>query len=522
MSDHPRSKALVERRPRSTALTAVLLGLLGLALLISNHGSLIARQIPILLAGMVILAAFFYARQYSRQQRERHREEVGRLKSCDALTGLANRQLFLSGLHTRLRTAENQSKPFALLLLDIDRFKELDTILGTENGDLLLQEFAKRLRHFQNDEALVARLSGNEFAIILDDSNQQESFQAQLNALHLYIKRPVRFHNRPIDISVSGGFALFPDHGYKVTALLQQAKLALLRAKQEGRDQICRFEMRQDVRAHIDHELSQEMGKSIARGEFQLHYQPQYDMRCGDLVGFEALMRWKHPTRGWIAPDKFISIAERNGHILPLSDFALREACSRAASWARPLKVAVNLSPIQFKKSNLVEQIEQILKQTGLPAHRLEIEVTEGLFIQSSQRVTDILSKLRHLGVSVALDDFGTGYSSLSYLSAFPIDKIKIDRSFVRDLISNNGNMAIISAMIGIGKSLDMRITAEGIEDEATLDLLRIAGCHEAQGYFLGKPRDLDMHPGEEMEPYPDNRLVGPTEQIFDLARISA
>lgn len=518
MDDHSKSQTLVEHRPHVSIIMIALLGLLGLALLISGHESRFVRQIPILFTSIVILGFFFYARRFYWQQRERHRKELYRLKSSDALTGLANRQLFLSGLHTRLRSAEHQCNPFALLLLDIDRFKELDTILGTENGDLLLQEFAKRLRHFQKDETLVARLSGNEFAIILDEAFSEKSLKAQLSAVHLYIKRPMRFHNRPIDISVSGGFVLFPDHGYKATTLLQQAKLALLRAKQEGRDQICRFEVRQDVRAHVDHELSQEMGKSIGRGEFQLHYQPQYDMRSGDLVGFEALMRWNHPTRGWIAPEKFISIAERNGLILPLSDFALRDACHRAAGWARPLKVAVNLSPIQFKKSELVEQIETILKETGLQPSRLEIEVTEGLFIQSSQRVTDILNRLRRLGVSVALDDFGTGYSSLSYLSAFPIDKIKIDRSFVRDLISNTGNMAIISAMIGIGKSLDMRITAEGIEDKETLDLLHVAGCHEAQGYFLGKPRDLDLDPGTEMEPYPIPRLAARVEKMPNVS----
>lgn len=212
-------------------------------------------------------------------------------------------------------------------------------------------------------------------------------------------------------------------------------------------------------------------------------------------------MRWDHPVRGWVSPADFIPIAERNGHILALSEYALREACRTAANWARPLTVAVNLSPIQFAKTDLVELVGRVLGETGLPAERLELEVTESLFLQTSKRTSRQLEQLRAMGISIALDDFGTGYSSLSYLSAFPLDKIKIDRSFVRDLAQNSGNMAIISAMIGISKSLDLQITAEGIEDKHTLDLLHIAGCHIAQGYYLGRPRDLVAEPGEEMKP---------------------
>ena len=387
------------------------------------------------------------------------------------------------------------------MLIDIDRFKELDTILGTENGDLLLQEFAQRLGHFQADRSMVARLSGNEFAIVIDHLGTSASFEQRIQILHSYLKQPYRFNGRPIDITVSGGYIQFPHHGYRVGMLLQQAKLALLRAKQDGRNQICRFEQRQDVRAHMDHELSQEMGKSIALNEFKLHFQPQFNITTGKQTGFEALMRWDHPVRGWISPETFIQIAERNGLILPLSEFALREACVTAAKWTQPLKVAVNLSPIQFKKIELVPMVEAILRETGLPAHRLELEVTESLFIQSNQRTIDTLKHLRSMGITVALDDFGTGYSSLSYLSSFPIDKIKIDRSFVRDLANNSGNMAIISAMIGIGRSLDIEILAEGIEDRETLEMLRIAGCQEAQGYYLGRPRDLAKEPGFEVTP---------------------
>nr|WP_319514854.1 EAL domain-containing protein [uncultured Cohaesibacter sp.] len=477
----------------------VLLGLLVLALVLSHHSSPFIRQLPILTLTFLVGYYFLFLNSKQKLKRKTLRGMIEEIKSRDNLTGLSNRQLFLSSVYQRLKSAEYQNTPFALLLVDIDRFKELDTILGTENGDLLLQEFAQRLSHFQQNKAMVARLSGNEFAIVIDQLGTSMTFEQRIQILHSYLKQPYRFNGRPIEITVSGGYIQFPHHGYRVSVLLQQAKFALLRAKQEGRNQICRFEQRQDVRAHMDHELSQEMGKSIAQGQFKLHFQPQFSIVSGKQTGFEALMRWDHPSRGWISPGTFIQIAERNGLILPLSEFALREACITAARWTQPLRVAVNLSPIQFKKVDLVPMVESILKETGLPAHRLELEVTESLFIQSSQRTIETLKQLRTLGITIALDDFGTGYSSLSYLSSFPIDKIKIDRSFVRDLTNSHGNMAIISAMIGIGRSLDIEVLAEGIEDKETLDMLRVAGCQEAQGYYLGRPRDLAAEPGFEM-----------------------
>ena len=500
------SRLTAPRDPKSyiEVKMATLILLVVASLLMSDAASVSVRQMPVILMGIFIVYTFTSIGKTQKASREAALASFEELKSEDHLTGLASRQLFLSRIYQRLKSAENQNRKFALLLIDIDRFKELDTILGTENGDLLLQEFAHRLHIFQKDRNLVARLSGNEFAILIDDIGTSKTFNERIEVLHSYMKQPYRFHGRPIDITVSGGFVMFPQHGYRASSLLQQGKLALLRAKQEGRDQICCFEQRQDVRAHIDHELSQEMGKSIAKGEFKLHFQAQYCINTGKQTGFESLMRWEHPTRGWISPATFIGIAERNGLIMPLSEYALREACGRAASWKRPLKVAVNLSPIQFQKTDLVKTVDRILKETGLPSDRLELEVTESLFIKTSQRTIETLKQLRSMGISIALDDFGTGYSSLSYLSAFPIDKIKIDRAFVRDLGTSTGNMAIISAVIGIAKSLDMRITAEGIEDKDTMELLRVAGIHEAQGFLLAKPRDLDEEPGYEMtEPEP-------------------
>ena len=482
----------------------ILLLIAAVAYGLSFYSEPMLRQMPIFFIGVFACYGYWSAVRHARKRDARHQSDLHLLKSKDNLTGLANRQLFLTSLYQRVQSPKYQTTPFALVLVDIDRFKELDTILGSENGDLLLLEFATRLRHFQKEAALVARLSGNEFAIVIDDIGVSRGFAERIDVLHAYLKQSYRLHGRPIDITVSGGYVLFPDHGYRAGTLLQQAKMALLRAKQKGRDQVCCFEKREDIRAHIDHEISQEMGKSITNQEFRLHYQGQYCLMTGEQVGFEALMRWDHPTRGWVPPGTFIPIAERNGLIVPLSDYALREACRRAASWKQPLRVAVNLSPIQFQKANLVRTVARVLEETGLPANRLELEVTESLFIKTSQRTIDTLNLLRAMGITIALDDFGTGYSSLSYLSAFPIDKIKLDRSFVKDLNQSTGNMAIISAVIGIGKSLDVTITAEGVEDERTMELLRIAGCHHAQGFLLDRPHDLDLAPGFEMtEPMP-------------------
>ena len=507
----------IKRDPSQLGLAKLsfLLILIAMASALSSHPDELFRQIPIVAIAVSVLATYFYLHNFFKRVQASHRERLDQISNRDHLTGLESRQAFLTNLFRRLENAHMQNRPFAMLLVDIDRFKELDTIMGSENGDLLLQEFADRLRQYQTDSCFTSRLSGNEFAIVIDDLGNSKSFAERIEMLNAHLKQPYRFHGRPMDITISGGYVLFPDHGYRTGQLVQQAKMALLRAKQEGSNQICCFEQTHDVSAHVDHQLSQEMGTGITNGEFKLHYQPQICMSTGKLLGYEALMRWEHPVRGWVSPGTFIPIAERNGLILPLSEFALSEACTRAMSWKQPLRVAVNLSPIQFKRNDLVPTVERMLRITGLPPERLELEVTESLFIQTSHRTVEALTKLREMGVSVALDDFGTGYSSLSYLSAFPIDKIKLDRSFASDLAKNEGNMAIISAMIGIGKSLDIRIVAEGIEDKDTMELLRIAGCHEAQGYHLGRPRNLDFEPGDEMK----EPVIGAGRQAFTLIR---
>ena len=250
-----------------------------------------------------------------------------------------------------------------------------------------------------------------------------------------------------------------------------------------------------------EHFLSQDMDRALQDGEFRLFFQPQFSFATGEQTGFEALIRWEHRDRGIISPGVFIPIAEKNGLIIPISDFVLRKACEAASRWTRPYKVAVNLSPVQMRQHEIADRVAQILLDNNLDARRLELEVTESLFIDINDRVKNDLFRLKKQGISVALDDFGTGYSSLSYLTSFPFDKIKIDQSFVRNLATETTSMAIISAIIGMGKSLDMRITAEGIEDQKSYEILRIAGCDEAQGYLLGKPRDLQANPGDEVEP---------------------
>ncbi|MCV6600436.1 MAG: EAL domain-containing protein, partial [Cohaesibacter sp.] len=273
----------------------------------------------------------------------------------------------------------------------------------------------------------------------------------------------------------------------------------LQRAKQQGHNRIFCYEEGADEKLHDLQLLSQDMDRALKNDEFKLFFQPQFSFSTGEQVGFEALIRWNHPERGLISPADFIPIAEQNGFIIPLSEFALMEACKAATSWVNPLRVAVNLSPIQMQHVDVADLAERALQETGLEPSRLELEVTESLFIDMSDQAASTLKRLQDIGVTIALDDFGTGYSGLNYLSNFPFDKLKIDRSFVKDLSHDKGAMAIISAVIGMAQSLDMRITAEGIDNKEVLEILRLAGCHEAQGFLLGKPRDIALLPGVEM-----------------------
>ncbi|WP_319533291.1 EAL domain-containing protein [uncultured Cohaesibacter sp.] len=427
-------------------------------------------------------------------------KELDSLAATDKLTNIANREAFHDQLEQRV--SMNKDKfPFALICLDIDRFKELNAFLGYTSADQVLQQLGERLAKLATYERDAARLSGDEFALMLPYDGSDSDLEAKIRKVFDSLYRSYECHKQSVDLTYSVGITLFPDDAVEAESLFQNAHFALERAKQDGHDRIYCYDDVADPKMLDCHFLSHDMDRALQDGEFRLFYQPQYSFANGKLAGFEALIRWHHRDRGIISPEIFIPIAEKNGLILPLSDLILRMACETASKWVNPLKVAVNLSPVQMQQCEIHERVSEILLDTGLDPHRLELEVTESLFIDIDDRVSTDLKRLQKMGISIALDDFGTGYSSLAYLTSFPFDKIKIDRSFVQHLATDKSSMAIISAVIGMGKSLDMRITAEGIEDQESYELLRLAGVNEAQGYLLGKPRDISIEPGEEMLP---------------------
>ena len=420
-------------------------------------------------------------------------EAMDTLVAKDKLTELANREAFQSHLANRVENDKDQA--FILLLLDIDRFKELNAFLGYNSADQLLQQFATRLAQLAETDADAARIGGDEFALIVPYDGNSSSLKTKVRKIFETLYKPYLCHKQSVDMTVSMGTTLFPEDGKDPEGLNQNAFFALQRAKKEGHNRVCCYDEVADSKMMDYHFLSQDMDRALQEGEFVLYFQPQFSFATGKQTGFEALVRWDHKDRGVISPNIFIPIAEQNGLIIPISEFVLRKACQVASKWETPLKVAVNLSPIQMRQCVISDLVTETLLETGLDPKRLELEVTESLFIDINDEVSADLLLLQRRGISIALDDFGTGYSSLAYLTSFPFDKIKIDRSFVQNLATDDSSMAIISAVIGMGKSLNMQITAEGIEDKQAYEILRLAGVDQAQGFLLGEPRDIEEEP---------------------------
>jgi diguanylate cyclase (GGDEF)-like protein len=425
---------------------------------------------------------------------------VRHLAHCDGLTDLANRVLFLSELEAAMEQCRKHGDRFAVHLLDLDRFKEVNDSLGHVVGDALLKEVARRLKSSVRDTDVVARLGGDEFAVLQQlGKDEKADALALADELLAVIIKPVEIESHQLTVETSIGVALAPDHGQLAEQLLKKADLALYRAKSDGRNGYCLFEPQMERDALSRHELVADLRNSMVRGEFELHYQPFAGIIDKKTVGMEALVRWRHPQRGLVPPNDFIPLAEDTGLIKPLGEWILRTACAEAAHWPSDIRIAVNLSALQFRKGNLSQVIADALRESELPAERLELEVTESVFLEHNEENLAVLHELKELGISIVLDDFGTGYSSLSYLQSFPFNKIKIDRTFVADLGSRGDCVAIVSAVTGLAKSLDISTTAEGVETVEQLTLLRAAGCDQAQGYLLGRPRpssEIDFRPG--------------------------
>lgn len=416
-------------------------------------------------------------------------EQITHMARHDALTNLPNRTLFREQLEKALRLAK-RSDQLAVFCLDLDHFKEINDSLGHPIGDALLKEVALRLGECVTEHDTVARLGGDEFAIVQFCSDCDPS-AVSLLAGHIVekIAAPFDIGGHQLVVGVSIGISLAPEDGKNPDELLKKADLALYRAKADGRGTYRYFETGMDARAQARRILELDLRAALHRNEFEVYYQPIRDVASDSVVAFEALVRWNHSLRGMIAPLNFIPLAEETGLIIPLGDWVLRQACLDAAGWSQGITVAVNLSPVQFKNPNLVSSVKAALQASGLPADRLELEITESVLLQNSETTLAVLHELRGFGVRISLDDFGTGYSSLSYLRSFPFDKIKIDRSFVSELATRDDSMAIVRAVTGLGKSLGIVTTAEGVETEAQFDLLRREGCTQAQGYLFSKPR---------------------------------
>jgi diguanylate cyclase (GGDEF)-like protein/PAS domain S-box-containing protein len=421
-------------------------------------------------------------------ERKEAEERIRHMAHHDHLTGLPNRRMFVDRLHQVLARSKRDGTTVAVLCLDLDRFKHVNDLGGHAAGDELLKQVAKRLGDCIRTEDTAARLSGDEFAVIQVGVAHPDGPGIMAERLVKAIGKAFDLGGQQTMIGTSIGIALYPGDAEEADDLVRAADTALYRAKEAGRGTFRFFEAQMDVRLQERRMLERDLRQALAGEQLKVHYQPLADCGGGAIVGFEALVRWTHAERGPISPAQFIPLAEECGLIMPLGAWVLRRACSDAATWPDDKLVAVNLSPAQFRHADLAKEILNVLRETGLPPRRLELEVTESLLIDDPDRVLSTLMVLKDAGVRISLDDFGTGYSSLSYLQRFPFDKIKIDRSFVSQMEKNADSMSIIRAVIALGKSLRIKITAEGVETEAQLGLLQQENCDLVQGYLLGKP----------------------------------
>jgi len=420
-------------------------------------------------------------------ERRRANEKIAHLAHYDALTDLPNRVLFREQIERELKKA-TEGQPFALLYIDIDEFKGINDSLGHHVGDELLKNVASRIKSCLKEGDLIARLGGDEFAVIQTAISGKPDVEAFIRRIHDAIRRPYQCLGHHLSSDASIGIALAPQDGTDLDQLIKSADLAMYAAKAGGRRVHRYFEQAMDACAKARLTMEQDLRRALAEGGFQIHYQPLVDLHQHTVTGCEALLRWRHPERGMISPVEFIPVAEDTGLINELGDWVLKTACAEAASWPEHIRIAVNVSPVQLQSPTLALRISAALAATGLSPRRLEIEITEAVLIRDDEAALAILHQLRAIGVRIALDDFGTGYSSLSYLKRFPFDKIKIDRSFVADMIEVAGSSSIVQAIVSIAAALKMTTTAEGVETEAQRELLRQLGCTDMQGYLFSRP----------------------------------
>ena len=429
-------------------------------------------------------------------EQRRNEARIAHMAHHDALTDLPNRALLNEKLEHALQRVE-RGEMVAVHLVDLDHFKHVNDSQGHPVGDKLLNLVADRLRAQRRDTDTIARMGGDEFAILQVGVTQPADAAALANRIIEVVSEPYEIDGCQVIIGTSVGIAIAPSDGLTPDELMRNADLALYRAKGEGRGAFHFFEPEMHAQVQARRALESDLRRALGADEFELHYQPTVNLSSGEITGFEALLRWRHPDRGMVPPATFIPLAEENGFIVPLGEWVIQQACATAARWPEHTRIAVNLSPAQFRSSGLMAVILRALAASGLAANRLELEITETSLLQDTDATLAILHRLRGLGVRIALDDFGRGFSSLSYLQSFPFDRIKIDRSFINDIVDGVGSRSIVRAVIGLAKGMGMATTAEGVESQVQVDVLRLEGCTEMQGFLVSQAlpaREIEQH----------------------------
>lgn len=449
--------------------------------------AVVALALAIAVAALIILGTGLASYLIDTNAQADSRERLRHLAAHDALTGLPNRSSFNDCLKRSIRDARAGDTKFAIICVDLNRFKEINDTLGHSAGDEALRIVASRMAESLQDGEFVARLGGDEFAAVKPfvDRSEVHAFASRLSDV---FNRPMRISSMDAEVGASIGAAIWPDDAEDLDELVNDADLAMYHAKHAFFDSVCFYDAEIGETVRKRRKLAEALRNALEHDQLGIHYQVQMSLSSGEVRGYEALLRWTHPQFGPIPPSEFIPVAEENGLVTPLGAWVLRRACQDAAAWASPCRVAVNVSAVQFMDANLPRLVQEVLIETGLPPHRLELELTETALIRDKTRSLHIMRQIKALGVGVALDDFGSGYSSLETLRSYPFDMIKLDRAFVEGIERDRQSKAIVRAVLALGKSLDIPVLAEGIETYDQIAILRAEGCDEGQGFLLGRP----------------------------------
>jgi diguanylate cyclase len=473
-----------------TGMTALSITPLVTGAPLANSNVLAAMAIAVAGVSLIIVGTGVASFVIDSKATEDMAERLQHMARNDALTGLPNRSYFADHLGKELERARIGGNRIGVVGIDLDRFKEINDLRGLAAGDAALRAIGQRLSDLLRDGEFVARAGGDEFAAAKRFNEQGELLEF-VSRLEAALFAPIRIDDFEAVTGASLGVAVYPEDGDTQERLVNNADLAMYRAIADVTRTTCFYEAHMDEASRARHTLAQDLRRAIELDQLALHYQVQTSIATGEICGYEALLRWKHPVRGMVPPSDFIPIAEETGAILAIGEWVLRTACREAASWSVPHKIAVNLSPVQFAHADLARLVHEVLIQTNLSPSRLELELTETTIIADKARTLHILRQLKALGVTIAIDDFGTGYSSLATLRAFPFDKIKLDRSFMNEVEHSQQAKAVVRAVLSLGKTLEIKVLAEGVETNQQLVILRTEGCDEAQGYLLGRPQPI-------------------------------